>query len=261
MSLISWRKLQAGFSGKGDAKDIAGVVQHITNTTIIEAAETPNLTDLDSIADGTNYERVAAAELSSGIYKDATTSVKGIASFNANDFVVTSGAVAIVAASTTVSGQVELATTAETNTGASTTLAVTPDGLAESVYGEVPIGMLVESGTTALTIGDAKNGNFFRIPEKCNGWNIIRVAAQVWTAGTTGTTTVQLRNVTDSVDVLSTRITIDSGGKDSKDATTPAVINTDNDAVATGDQFTWDVDTVQTTAPYGLYCEMVLRLP
>ena len=42
---------------------------------------------------------------------------------------------AIPTASTTVSGNVELATTAETNTGTDTGRAVTPDGLAGSIHG------------------------------------------------------------------------------------------------------------------------------
>lgn len=50
---------------------------------------------LDDVADGTSYERVAAAELSGGIYKNATTAVKGIASFNAANFTVTDGAVSL----------------------------------------------------------------------------------------------------------------------------------------------------------------------
>ncbi|KKN78433.1 hypothetical protein LCGC14_0349650 [marine sediment metagenome] len=35
MSLIAWRKLQAGFSGKGTQKDLLGAVQHIQNNTTV----------------------------------------------------------------------------------------------------------------------------------------------------------------------------------------------------------------------------------
>lgn len=165
----------------------------------------------------------------------------------------------IIVATVTESGRVELATIAETDTGTDATRAVTPDGLAGSIFGKRVIGVLVEAGNAQLAIGDALNGNFFRIPAIFNGWIIVAVAAQVWTAGTTGLTTVQLRNVTDGVDVLSTKLTIDSGEKDSLTAATAAVIDTAYDDVATGDQFTWDVDGVQTTAPYGLYCEITLE--
>ena len=51
--------------------------------------------DLDDLPDGSSYERVAATELSSGIYKDATTAVKGISSFVSSFFSVTGGAVSI----------------------------------------------------------------------------------------------------------------------------------------------------------------------
>jgi len=50
---------------------------------------------LDDITDGTSYEKVAAGELSAGIYKNATYTVKGIASFNGTDFTVSAGAVSI----------------------------------------------------------------------------------------------------------------------------------------------------------------------
>jgi len=159
-------------------------------------------------------------------------------------------------------GIVELATITETDLGTDTQRAITPDGLANSNYGEMVFGMLVEAGATTLGTGDALNGNYFRIPETCNGWDIVAVAAQVFTVGSTGTATMQLRNVTDSVDVLSTKLTIDSGEKDSSTAATPAVINTSNDSVATADQFTWDVDGVHSvTAPKGLYCEVIMRHP
>ncbi|MFA4837538.1 MAG: hypothetical protein WC749_15900, partial [Dehalococcoidia bacterium] len=48
---------------------------------------------LDDIADGTNYKRLAANQISSSNYIDATTSAKGIASFNSTNFSVASGAV------------------------------------------------------------------------------------------------------------------------------------------------------------------------
>jgi hypothetical protein len=63
----------------------------------------------------------------------------------------------------------------------------------------------------------------------------------------TGVPTIQIRNVTDAVDVLSTRLTIDSGETDSSTAAAPAVINTSNDDVATGDQFAIDVDAAGTS--------------
>jgi len=54
-----------------------------------------NQVNLDDVPDGTSYERVAANQLTGGVYIDATTSTKGIASFNGNEFSVTSGAVSI----------------------------------------------------------------------------------------------------------------------------------------------------------------------
>ena len=114
------------------------------------------------------------------------------------------------------------------------------------------IGILVEAGDTALGTGDAKNGNFITIPIGMNGWNLTQVIASVFTAGTTGTTDVQIRNVTDSVDMLSTKITIDSGETSFATAATPPVIDTNNDDVATGDVLTIDVDAVHTTPPDGL---------
>lgn len=55
----------------------------------------PHNLDLDDVPDGTSYERVAANQLSGGIYIDATTTTKGIASFSSDNFDVSSGAVTI----------------------------------------------------------------------------------------------------------------------------------------------------------------------
>jgi hypothetical protein len=92
--------------------------------------------------------------------------------------------------------------------------------------------------TAALSIGD--DAVRFRIPAALNGWNIVSVAMSRKSG--TGVPTIQIRNVTDGVDVLSTRLTIDSGETDSSTASVPAVIDTSYDDVATADQFAIDVD-------------------
>lgn len=99
-----------------------------------------------------------------------------------------------------------------------------------------------------LTVGD--NAFQFRIPAALNGWNIVTVAA-TRALGATGVPSLQLRNITDGVDVLSTPITIDSGETDSSTAATPAVIDTSKDDVATADRFAIDVDNAGTNT---LYC-------
>lgn len=98
----------------------------------------------------------------------------------------------------------------------------------------------------ALTVGD--DAARFRIPNAINGWNIISAAASRKSG--TGVPAFQIRNVTDAVDVLSTKITIDSGETDASTAAVPPVINTANDDVATADQFAIDVDVAGTNTLY-----------
>lgn len=74
------------------------------------------------------------------------------------------------------------------------------------------------------------------------------VGATVDTAGTTGTTQLDINKNTTTI--LSTKITIDSTEKTSRTAATPSVISVPT--FVTGDIFTFDVDTVQTTPALGL---------
>ena len=108
--------------------------------------------------------------------------------------------------------------------------------------------------TTNVAVGDGKS--YVVIPSAMNGLNLTRVHARVITAGTTGTTDIQIANVTDSVDMLSTKLTIDSGETGSDTAATAAVINTANDEVATNDLLRIDLDAVSTTPPQGLIVTM-----
>lgn len=91
----------------------------------------------------------------------------------------------------------------------------------------------------ALAVGDYQG--WFMIPPALNGWNITHVSA-CRKAGGTGVPELQLRNVTYALDVLSTKVTIDSGETTSGTAATPPVINTLNNYCETYAQFAVDVD-------------------
>ena len=83
-----------------------------------------------------------------------------------------------------------------------------------------------------------------RIPVELNGMNLVTVGACVYTASTLGAVTVMIHNFSDGVDMLSTPLTIDQNEKDSKDAATPPVIDTDHDDVALGDNIRVDIDGI-----------------
>ena len=165
---------------------------------------------------------------------------------------------AIPAASTTVSGEVELATAAETTTGTDATRAVSPDGLAGSIHGTKTAVIKVIADDTALTTGDGKT--HFTVPIELNGMDLVTVGAHVYTVSSSGTPTVQLHNLTDTVDMLTTEITIDANEKDSSTALTPAVIDGTNDDVVTGDEIRIDVD-VAGTGTAGLEVRLGFRTP
>jgi hypothetical protein len=95
----------------------------------------------------------------------------------------------------------------------------------------------------ALTVGDYQG--WFMVPPAINGWNITHVSA-MRKAGGTGVPAFQLRNVTDSVDVLTTKVTIDTSEVTSGTAAVAPVINTAVDDVATYDIFVVDVDVAGT---------------
>src|SRR6056297_2562699 len=104
----------------------------------------------------------------------------------------------------------ELATTAETNTGTDTGRTVTPDGLAGSYAGTKSVAIQCVADDTDLTVADGVAYTGI-LPDEIAGMNLIDVKASVRTAGTTGTTDIQIHNVTQAADMLSTKATIDSG--------------------------------------------------
>lgn len=116
----------------------------------------------------------------------------------------------------------------------------------------VSIGVTDPNGS-AITTGDG--AAYFRVPSTINGKTLTAVAASVITVSSSGAVSVQIHNVTDSVDMLSTALTIDASETDSATAATPAVIDAANDDVATGDILRNDIDGAGTGAK-GLIVEL-----
>jgi len=120
---------------------------------------------------------------------------------------------------------------------------------------EIPVG----AAGADLSTGDAKA--FFIIPEELNGMNLTGVSGKVYAAGTTNTLDVQVRNQTQTADMLSTKLTIDSGELSSATAAAPPVIDAGNDDVATDDTIAIDIDAVHTTPAQGLIVKLRFELP
>ena len=110
---------------------------------------------------------------------------------------------------------------------------------------------------TTLTTGDGKA--YWTVPQEFNNYTIINVAACVYTVSSSGTPTIQIHNLTDAVDILSTPITIDINEYNSYIAAIPPVINTANAVLATGDRIRIDVD-VSGTGTKGLDVPITIQL-
>lgn len=104
--------------------------------------------------------------------------------------------------------------------------------------------------------GDLKA--WFSVPASLDGWNLVDAHASVAVAGTTGSMTVQIHNIDNALDMLSTKLTVASAALKS-DGT--EVINTANDHVNTDDRIRIDVDAIHTTPSKGLEVRLVFQAP
>ena len=109
-----------------------------------------------------------------------------------------------------------------------------------------------------LSTGDGKA--HFTVPVELNGYDLVTVGAHVYTASTSGLPTFMVHNLTDTVDMLTTAITIDANENDSMNAATPPVIDTTNDDVVTGDALRFDCD-LAGTGTRGMEVRLGFRLP
>ncbi|MFW5902603.1 MAG: hypothetical protein ACOCTT_01810 [archaeon] len=97
---------------------------------------------------------------------------------------------------------------------------------------------------TDLETGD--NQMKWVVPADLDGKELVDADAHVFTASSSGDPAIQIHNATDDVDMLSTKITIDEGDKDSVNASTQPSIDTSNDDVSEADEIRIDVDEAGT---------------
>lgn len=116
---------------------------------------------------------------------------------------------------------------------------------------------------TSETASTGDGAAYIDIPDQFDGFNLVEVYARHKTAGGgNAITLVQLHNITQAVDMLTTRLQIDAGETWSEDAATPYVIDPANDDVTAGDQLRWDVDQLDNTpTPVGLRLTLGLQEP
>ena len=172
------------------------------------------------------------------------------------------GVVTVAAATTSADGISELATSAEVSTGTATDKVIVPEALSDSViFGTRYVQCVVFDFTTDIAEGDGKF--YIHIPAGLNGMDLVEAHAKVITVGDGSTVNIQIHNLTDTTDMLSTALTIDDGELDSKDAGTGVVINASEDDVVTNDVLRIDVDGNggDTTVAKGLIVTLGFRMP
>lgn len=163
------------------------------------------------------------------------------------------------AASVTVAGVSELATTAEIDTGTDSTRAIPVDQFVASDrnirfvdFAIVSVDDDVATGTTLIEWVAPFTGTIIQSDTDANyfmAWNAI--------AGTTGTMVVDI-HLGGTTIMTTNKLDIETGEKTTASATTQPDLTTT--AITAGDIITIDVDAVHTTPAKGLTVRMAIRL-
>ncbi len=112
---------------------------------------------------------------------------------------------------------------------------------------QVRLHIKVNDDTTTLSTGDGKI--VIAMEDDCDSLYLLAANAYVSTVSSSGTPTIQITNVTRSVDLLSTKLTIDASEFTSYTAAAPAVVSGGTAAkVAVGDRLSIDCDVAGTGA-------------
>ena len=151
------------------------------------------------------------------------------------------------------------ASIAETSAGTEAAKSVTPDGLAGSDYGKRSVDLYPIALETTHVVKD--DVMIWPTPEWMAGWNLVDVRVTLKVAGTTGVFTVDVWNVTQAADMLSTGCTVDSTEETSDTAAAPVVIDAAEDDITIRDVLRIDFTTIHTTPGEGCIVELVFSMP
>lgn len=132
------------------------------------------------------------------------------------------------------------------DTSAGSTKKIRVDELVTGLTALTPYLVVLEPFGPDEAVSVTDNAVHFNIPSEINGKNLTAVVVYVRTASSSGLPTVQVRNVTDGFDMLSTKCTVDPNELNSSTAAAPVVIDTAHDDVVTHDEISIDVDGAGT---------------
>ena len=128
--------------------------------------------------------------------------------------------------------------------------------LVEKLKRTVYIKVLAEDVAPTITNGLVH----FTVTSELDGMNLIDAQAAIKTDSSSGLPTFDIYNLTDSTDMMTVKITIDTTELNSYTATTASEVNTTYDDVSTGDIIRIDCDVIGT-GTLGLDIILVFQLP
>jgi len=128
---------------------------------------------------------------------------------------------------------------------------------ADAAFVRYAVMEIVAPGNDCAT-DDAK---YIHIPAELDGWLLVEAHGYTPTAGSTGTMSIDVYNLTDTVSMMSDQITIDDGENGSDTAATPPDIDEDHDDVAENDIIKIVITAIHTTAAQGCVVTLGLQVP
>lgn len=148
--------------------------------------------------------------------------------------------IATAAVTSTLTAAYQAADT--TLSGTLTAAYIAADTVLNNRYKNITLYLKVVPETDALAVGDGFM--YWTVPDNLNNYTIVKAAAAVYTASSSGLPTVQIQKA--NVDVLSTKITIDANETSSYTAATQPVIDNAQKTLTTGQVIRIDVDVAGT---------------